>query len=378
MTKSRQLVRLTGATISFLALASCGSFDSDFRRFGGGLNTTDAAMNAAAPRPSPDGRGLISYPSYQVAIARRGDTVTDVASRLGVPAGELAAFNGVRDGVPLRSGETLVLPRPAGTDSGQTAGVDVAAIAGTAIDRAGGVQTATLDGSIPGGVEPRQHRVEPGETAFSIARTYGVTPTALAEWNGLGPELDLRPGEILLIPVVLEPEPTQVASIEPTTLPGVGSVAPEPPSASEPLPQEERVAAAAPVKAPEPPKEVAEEKTDDSKLLLPVQGKIIRAFDGKESKGIDIAAPAGTEVRAAEAGTVAAISPDTNGVLAVVVRHPDDLLTVYFGVNDETVAKDDTVKRGQVIGKVRDGDPSFLHFEVRRGFDPLDPMTFLN
>ena len=377
MTKRRHMVRLSGAALTIFSLASCGNFDSDFRGFGNGLDTSDAALNATAPRPSPDGRGLISYPSYQVAIARRGDTVSDVAGRLGVSPGELAAFNGVRDGVPLRSGETLVLPSPAGPASGQTGGVDVAAVAGNAIERAGGVQTASLDDGFQSGLEPRQHRVEPGETAFSIARTYGVTPTALAEWNGLGPELDLRPGEILLIPVVLEPAPTVIASTETTTLPGVGSVAPEPPSASEPLPEAEEVAAVAPAPVPEPPK-VAEEKTDDSRLLLPVKGKIIRAFDGKESKGIDIAAPAGTEVRAAEAGTVAAISPDTNGVLAVVVRHADDLLTVYFGVKDETVSKDDTVKRGQVLGKVRDGDPSFLHFEVRRGFDPLDPMTFLN
>lgn len=377
MTNSRQLVRLTAAAISFLALASCGSFDSDFRRFGGGLNTTDAALNATAPRPAPDARGLIIYPSYQVAIARRGDTVTDVATRLGVPAGELAAFNGVRDGVPLRDGETLVLPTAAAPDSGLSGGVDVAAVAGNAIERADGVQTTTLGTGTTGGIEPRQHRVEPGETAFSIARLYGVTPTALAEWNGLGPELDLRPGEILLIPIVLEPGPTAAASPVTTTLPGVGSVAPEPPSASEPLPQEEQVAAVAPVAAPEPPK-VAEEQSDDTRLLMPVQGKIIRAFDGNESKGIDIAAPEGSDVRAADDGTVAAISPDTNGVLAVVVRHDDELLTVYFGVKEETVSKDESVKRGQVLGKVRDGDPSFLHFEVRQGFDPLDPMTFLN
>ena len=45
---------------------------------------------------------------------------------------------------------------------------------------------------------------------------------------------------------------------------------------------------------------------------------------------------------------------------------------------DVTVEKGDSVKRGQTIAKIRDGDPSFLHFEVREGFDSVDPMPFLN
>ena len=143
MNTSRHMVRFTGAALSFLALASCGAFDGDFRGFGNGLDTSDAALNATATRPAPDSRGLIAYQSYQVAIAQRGDTVSDVASRLGVPAGELATYNGVRDGVPLRSGETLVLPNPINPDVGLSNGVDVAAVAGTAIERADGVETVS-------------------------------------------------------------------------------------------------------------------------------------------------------------------------------------------------------------------------------------------
>jgi murein DD-endopeptidase MepM/ murein hydrolase activator NlpD len=110
---------------------------------------------------------------------------------------------------------------------------------------------------------------------------------------------------------------------------------------------------------------------------MPATGPIIREYVKGSNEGIDIGAPAGSTVRAAEAGTVAAITRDTDQVTIVVIRHQDNLLTVYANVDSVTVAKDDKVSRGQAIGKVRNQSPSFLHFEVRRGFDSVDPMPFL-
>jgi murein DD-endopeptidase MepM/ murein hydrolase activator NlpD len=62
----------------------------------------------------------------------------------------------------------------------------------------------------------------------------------------------------------------------------------------------------------------------------------------------------------------------------VVVKHPDNLLTVYANVDGITVKKGDTVKRGQNIAKIRDGDSNYVHFEVRKGFNSVDPMPYLN
>jgi murein DD-endopeptidase MepM/ murein hydrolase activator NlpD len=110
---------------------------------------------------------------------------------------------------------------------------------------------------------------------------------------------------------------------------------------------------------------------------MPVQGKIIRGYDKKSNQGVDIAAPAGTPVAAAAGGTVAAVTKDTDQVPIVVIRHDGGLLTVYAGLDALTVKKGDTVTRGQKIGAVRQADPAFLHFEVRKGVDSLDPMTYL-
>ena len=108
---------------------------------------------------------------------------------------------------------------------------------------------------------------------------------------------------------------------------------------------------------------------------MPVAGKIIRGYDAKKNQGIDIAAAAGSSVKAADAGTVTVLSSDTNGKGIVIIRHAGDLLTVYVGVSGMVVKKGDKVKRGQEIGKVAPGDPAFVHFEVRntskQSFDPV-------
>ena len=109
-----------------------------------------------------------------------------------------------------------------------------------------------------------------------------------------------------------------------------------------------------------------------------MEGQIFRGYEKKKNDGIDISAPAGSPIKAAEAGTVAAITRDTDQVPILVLRHSDNLLTVYANIADISVAKGDTVKRGQQVATVRASDPAFLHFEVREGFESVDPMSYLN
>jgi len=47
-------------------------------------------------RPPADQNGVITYPNYQVAVARDGDTVATVASRVGISADRLARYNGLK------------------------------------------------------------------------------------------------------------------------------------------------------------------------------------------------------------------------------------------------------------------------------------------
>lgn len=369
---------------ALVVLAGCeGPIDYDLRGKVGGFSTADAALAATANRPAPDARGVITYPTYQVAVAQKGDTVTQVASRVGLPAAELARYNGLNANDPLREGEVLALPRSVGASSN----VDIAAIAGSAIDEApatGSVQTSTLEPAKPApapvaaGPEPIRHKVKRGETAYTISRLYQVPVESLAEWNGLGPDFTVREGQFLLIPVKDQPAPRNTAAASTTgatavTQPGQGSPTPTPPSATQPLP-DEKVAPVTPA-----PDVTAEAPTNSgsSALALPVSGKIVRPYRKGKNEGIDIAASPGTAVNAAEAGTVAAITSDADQVPIIVVKHNNDLLTVYANVQDITVKKGDRVRRGQKIAALRGGDNAYVHFEVRKGFESVDPEPYL-
>jgi murein DD-endopeptidase MepM/ murein hydrolase activator NlpD len=366
---------------SALALTACvntNELDWDLRAGSG--DTTAAARQATAPAPTADANGIISYPDYQMAAARRGETVSTMASRLGISADQLAQKNAVRPADPLREGELLLLPTrvsaaPQPALAGTPGSVDVAAIATTALDEIGTASSAPASAQSGSG-QPLTHRVARGETAFTIARAYNVSAKALADWNQLGPDLTVREGQTLIIPIATAPAPNPEP--EPTA-PGTGSPTPEPPSAAKPLPDEDIPTTSEAAKAAPPSPELGEAATAASAaaFAMPVQGKIIRGYDKKTNQGIDIAAPAGTPVKAAASGTVAAVTKDTDQVPIVVIRHDGGLLTVYAGLDALKVQKGDTVSRGQAIGAVRQGNPAFLHFEVRRGIDSLDPMTYL-
>ncbi|APE45438.1 peptidase M23 [Sulfitobacter alexandrii] len=410
MRRPLRLSVLAGSSAVLLGACANQPLDFDLRGNLGNFTTAQAATAPLADRPTPDSRGVISYPNYQVAVARRGDTLADVAARVGASTTQLASYNGIDPAVPLRKDEIIALPNRVGeaapAPSASGGPVDISSLAGNAIDRAPaspGVQTATLAPASPApapaatvqtGKEPIRHRVERGETAYTVARLYSVPVKALAEWNGLGADFAVREGQFLLIPVPQQNPPkrnpatgaTQAAAPAPapaTSMPGEGSPTPTPPSAKKPLPQDDTAKPLPPAATAAPKKPVADVgettvKTSSAKMATPVQGSIIRGYAKGKNEGINIKAAPGAAVKAADKGTVAAITKSADGVPIVVVRHEDNLLTVYANVTDVSVAKGDTVSRGQQIAKLRSGDDAYVHFEVRKGFDSVDPSPYLN
>ncbi len=331
-----------------------------------------------------------------MAVARQGETVASLSSRLGLDATQVASYNALSPQNPLRAGEVVVLPQrvaaapamtpaPVMTAPGAASpgGIDVTAIATSALDRAGPATAPVAAAPAPAPVqsaatEPARHRVSRGETAYSIARSYNVSPKALADWNGLGPDLAIREGQYLMIPTASAPPPTVPANVTAVTVPGAGSPTPTPPSAAKPLPAESTTPASKPAGQPASPDMGAQRtQASASRLGFPVQGKIIRGYVKKKNDGIDISAAVGTPVAAAADGTVAAITQDTDQVPILVIRHPDNLLTVYANIDGIKVTKGASVKRGQPIAVVRAADPPFVHFEVRKGFESVDPMPYL-
>ena len=381
------LTRILWSGAAALTLAACDALpDIDLRDLGDGFDTSEAVANLP-DRPAPDARGVISYPNYQVVVAQQDDTIRSIATRLNIDTAELAAFNGIEPDIRLRRDEIVALPnRVAEPAGGPIQTLDITTVATTALDRVDGQSptVTTLPSTSPAATtatqpapEPIQHKVQRGETIFQISRLYNVPVQNLTDWNGLGSDLTIREGQTLLIPQpgTRPPAPSTPALV---TEPGVGTETPLPPSATAPLPEDDTTPAAEPTPAPEAPDlGTPQAEPATARFVRPVTGSVIRAYAPGRNDGIDIGVPAGTSVKAADGGTVAAVTTDTNGVAIVVLKHPDNLLTVYTNLEELTVAKNDNVSRGQTIGSVKAGDPSFLHFEVRRGLEALDPADFL-
>ena len=381
---SRNFRLLAGASTIVALLSSCGpnGFDPDLRGWvPGALNTADAAAKAV-PRPQPDSQGLITFRDYQVVVARSGDTPGSIAARIGLGAEELARYNALPANAKLQQGAVLVLPRsvPGGTQvqggiissTGQVS--DPFAGQGIAKPDVPGMEGGQEQKAAPKGEQPRQHQVASGETAWSIARKYGVSVQDLASWNGLPSNMQLRVGQRLMIPVKGQAAPAGTT----TTAPGSGSPTPRPPSAAAPLPDEKTAPASAPAPKADTP-DLGATRTDASgsgRFSMPVSGSIIRVYEKGRNEGIDISAPAGSSVKAAGAGQVAAVTHDTSGVPIVVVRHNDGLMTVYTGLDDLNVSKGDSVSSGQAMGTT--GDKGVVHFEVRRGYNSVNPEDYLN
>jgi murein DD-endopeptidase MepM/ murein hydrolase activator NlpD len=118
----------------------------------------------------------------------------------------------------------------------------------------------------------------------------------------------------------------------------------------------------------------------------PARGKVVTSYgaktNGKSNDGINIAVPEGTPVKAAEDGVVAYAGNELKGYgNLVLVRHSNGYVTAYAHASELLVKRGDTIKRGQVIAKSGQsgevGSPQ-LHFEIRKGSSPVDPLQFLN
>ncbi|MCI8478302.1 MAG: M23 family metallopeptidase [Oscillospiraceae bacterium] len=128
----------------------------------------------------------------------------------------------------------------------------------------------------------------------------------------------------------------------------------------------------------------------------PVKGEILSAFsvealaydvtmeDWRTHPGLDIAADPAIQVRAAAAGTVAAVEQDPLMGTVVVIDHSDDLRSVYANLDPETaVSVGDSVYTGDTIGQIgttaiaESALPSHLHFTMLKNDLPTDPMDYL-
>lgn len=355
------------------------------------------ALAACAPdfNPPPDYQGgfLMDSDRSRTVAVEPGDTLYIISRRYDVPTRVIAARNGLMPPYTLAVGQTLI-----------------------------------LDPS-------RTYKAQDGDTVASIARRYSVDEATLASANDFPMGAQIKSGTDLWIPdpftsaagpvrglasvntsdlppvmaaprntrpitsenlpplsagVLAEQPPVSAPVAVQPVAPSVEVINPAQPLAPQPLapqplapavPPETNVASLPPQRPTVP----APSSTSGVQFTWPVSGAILARFGaagkGLHNDGINIAAPAGTQVRAAGGGVVAYAGNELKGFgNLLLIKHADGWTTAYAHNDKLLVAKGDTVVQGQVIavvGRTGNVDRPQLHFEVRKGTQALDPMAYL-
>ncbi len=260
--------------------------------------------------------------------------------------------------------------------------------------------------------EPQEIEVRYGQTLSGIAHAHHVPMQLLAAANHLAPPYRIEAGQTLIIPSAGQPAtppaPVSLAALPPAQpeaaalprSPGAGGLdsapripAEKPPTAAAaPAPVVSAPAQAdggKPVDAargtPATPEQPATPAQTSGIFLWPVHGRVLAGYgpgtDGTHNDGINIAAPRGAPVEAADAGVVAYAGNELRGYgNLLLVKHPNGWISAYAHCDLMLVRRGDKVARGQVIARVGStgnvNEPQ-LHFELRRGNHAVDPREFL-
>src|SRR5882757_7074031 len=304
-------------------------------------------------------------------IVGTSDTLDTLSRRYNVSSAAIMQANGYKGPRTLSPGQQLIIPR-------QTAAVAAPALA------------APASKPVAVAAAPAVHVVNPGDTLLRVARRNHVPLSELARANSLEPTAKLRLGMKLTVPgaktaaVAPAAQPAAVAAqpvaaVAPATKMAAAGGPPQSARLAQATASVEDAAVATPVKATEATSALPT-------FRWPVRGKVITTYgaktNGKSNDGINLAVPEGTPVKAAEDGVVAYSGNELKGYgNLVLVRHSNGYVTAYAHASELMVKRGDTIKRGQIIAKSGQsgevGSPQ-LHFEIRKGSTPVDPLQFLN
>lgn len=378
---------------ALLLLAACG-------RLGGPAPVVAYGPGGASTRPAPRPASQPIESAAGEIVVRPGDTLYAVSRRTHAPLRALIDANNLHPPYALQSGQRLLVPRVRG------------------------------------------YHVQPGDTLSAVARRYGIGLNELVQANALTPPYGLRVGQVLVLPpgphaapaapaAVAAAPPPYGASVRGSALPppvaspvassplpsspsghyDPAAVAPRgvplngpppplaPPAVAAATPGAAAAAPAAPMPPPAAPTSLAAEParlapgeppveaapTHPGRFLWPVRGTVVSDYGSKpgglQNDGINIAAPRGTPIRAADAGVVVYAGNELRGFgNLLLVKHPGGWVTAYAHAQEILVHRGEEVRRGQIVARVgATGGVSSpqLHFEVRKGAHALNPRDYL-
>jgi len=226
--------------------------------------------------------------------------------------------------------------------------------------------------------KPGYYTVKPKDTLIRIALDNGQDVRDLVRWNSLANPNLIEVGQVLR---VLPPGAESGVSTAPV---GVARVEARPLDAkaangSASSASSNSSSASAASAAGASAAVAAKSSDDDLTWDWPSPGTVIQRFDEVRNKGIDLRGKPGDPVYAAASGRVIVMEPVRGYGNTIVIKHVNDYLSVYAHNQTLLVKKDQVVRKGQKIAEMgsSDADQVKLHFEIRKGGNPLDPSKLL-
>ncbi len=265
-----------------------------------------------------------STPDY--VTVKKGDTLYSIARRYNVPIREMIEANNLRPPYTLNIGRVLKMP------------------------------------------DAKYHVVQKGDTLYNISKRYNVNMNSLSKVNNIDAPYSLRIGQRLLLPGSVVSQPTATHYVSNTSPKKSGSW-----SARSSSSGKKSVSYSTPV------------KKRSSKFAWPVRGTVISKFGpiakGRNNDGINIKAPLGTAVKAADAGTVAYAGNELKGFgNLILIKHSGGWMTAYAHNDMLLVKKGQKVRKGEkisTVGSTGGVNTPQLHFEIRAGKKAVNPLSYL-
>lgn len=204
------------------------------------------------------------------------------------------------------------------------------------------------------------HEVGKGQTLWRIAKTYNIDLQDIAEANNITDTRQVEAGQKIFIPGA-----ERVLEVKPYMPKGQAA------------------------KGKRQEIEDKEEKEgkiifEKGRFIWPVKGEVTSGFgirNGQKHDGIDISAPSGTDVVAADDGEVIYNGDGMRGYgNLIIIQHKDKFVTIYGHNKENLVQVGKNVKRGELIARVGNSGNStgyHLHFEIRKDTKPRNPLFFL-
>jgi murein DD-endopeptidase MepM/ murein hydrolase activator NlpD len=293
---------------------------------------------------------------------QKGDTLSSLSRRYGVPVEAIMSANDLPDG-RLAVGQDLFIPGAAAT---KVAAAAPAQLPKPKAARPAPAADIVADAATPSEASPSEASASnesappPGGTAVRVVKTTTILPPGS---SSLAEEDESEAGA--------KPAASSAAGKKP----GAGEAAASSEITGEGKP---RLASNDQLPAPDP--------MSGNSFRWPVKGRVISQFgarpDGGHNDGIDLAVPQGTSVKAAENGVVAYAGSELKGYgNLVLIRHANNWVSAYAHNEEILVKRGDKVSRGQIIAKAgATGAVSqpLVHFELRKGSRPVDPTKYMS